>query len=145
MDALLILVNDGIYSPVIGSLQGSGDFTISLFDIRCRVQYKAFMRIEDVFDMYREDLEQVELWMEEALRSEVALISEIGHHLIGSGGKRFRPLLLLSAATLFGYEGEKRYPLSTVIEFIHIRIQCKERVRIQKRTKEFPLDFTDAF
>jgi len=57
--------------------------------------------------------------MDEALRSEVAMIPDIGHHLIGSGGKRFRPLLLLSTAALCGYKGEKRYALSAVIEFIH--------------------------
>ena len=77
------------------------------------------MKINDVFDMYRTDLEKVELWMEEALHSDVALIPEIGRHLIGSGGKRFRPLLLLTSAALFGYEGENKYPLATVIEFIH--------------------------
>jgi octaprenyl-diphosphate synthase len=94
-------------------------FLISPFDIRCGVKYKAVMQMNDVFDMYRIDLERVEFWMKEALQSEVALIPEIGHHLIGSGGKRLRPLLLLCAAALFGYEGEKKYPLSTVIEFIH--------------------------
>ncbi len=77
------------------------------------------MQINDVFVHFRKDLDQVETWMEEALQSDVAMIPEIGHHLIGSGGKRFRPLLLLSSASLCGYEGEKRYPLSAVIEFIH--------------------------
>jgi octaprenyl-diphosphate synthase len=77
------------------------------------------MQINDVFDIFRDDLDRVEAWMEEALQSNVTLIPEIGHHLIGSGGKRFRPLLLLSTAALCGYEGERRYPLSAVIEFIH--------------------------
>ncbi len=61
--------------------------------------------------------------MEESFRgyfhSEVTLIPEISDHLINSGGKRFRPLLLLIAAELCGYKGERRYPLSAVIEFIH--------------------------
>lgn len=69
--------------------------------------------------MFRTDLERVEAWMEMALQSEVNLIPEIGRHLIGSGGKRFRPLLLLSAASLCGYTGERCYPLAAVIEFIH--------------------------
>ena len=77
------------------------------------------MQIQDVFRTYGDDLKRVEEQMETHLRSGVHLIPEIIHHLIGSGGKRFRPLLLLSTASLCGYKGEKRYALSAVIEFIH--------------------------
>lgn len=77
------------------------------------------MQIQDVFRYYGNDLKRVEENMEMYLRSEVRLIPEIIHHLIGSGGKRFRPLLLLAASELCGYRGERRYPLSTIIEFIH--------------------------
>ena len=77
------------------------------------------MQIQDVFRYYGNDLKQVEENMEMHLRSEVRLIPEIIHHLIGSGGKRFRPLLLLASADLCGYRGERRYPLSAIIEYIH--------------------------
>ena len=77
------------------------------------------MQIQDVFHYFGSDLKRVEEHMEMYLRSEVRLIPEIIHHLIGSGGKRFRPLLLLAAAELCGYRGERRYPLSAIIEFIH--------------------------
>ncbi|MCE5264960.1 MAG: polyprenyl synthetase family protein [Deltaproteobacteria bacterium] len=77
------------------------------------------MQIQDVFHHYGNDLKKVEEHMEMYLRSEVRLIPEIIHHLVGSGGKRFRPLLLLAAADLCGYRGERRYPLSAIIEFIH--------------------------
>jgi len=77
------------------------------------------MQINDVFRHYGDDLKSVEEHMEMYLRSEVHLIPEVIHHLIGSGGKRFRPLLLLATSALCGYRGEKRYPLSAVIEFIH--------------------------
>ncbi len=77
------------------------------------------MQIQDVFRSYGDDLKSVEEHMEMYLRSEVHLIPEVIHHLIGSGGKRFRPLLLLATSALCGYRGEKRYPMSAVIEFIH--------------------------
>ena len=77
------------------------------------------MQIQEVFHYFGNDLKKVEDHMEIYLRSEVRLIPEIIHHLIGSGGKRFRPLLLLATAELCGYRGERRYPLSAVIEFIH--------------------------
>ena len=77
------------------------------------------MQIQDVFHYYGNDLKRVEEQMEMYLRSDVRLIPEIIHHLIGSGGKRFRPLLLLTASELCGYRGERRYPMSAIIEFIH--------------------------
>jgi len=77
------------------------------------------MQIQDVFRQYADDLKCVEDHMEMYLRSEVNLIPEVIHYIIGSGGKRFRPLLLLVASSLCGYKREKRYPLSAVIEFIH--------------------------
>jgi len=77
------------------------------------------MQIQDVFHYYGNDLKRVEEHMEIYLRSDVRLIPEIIHHLLGSGGKRFRPLLLLAASELCGYSGERRYPMSAIIEFIH--------------------------
>lgn len=77
------------------------------------------MQIQDVFRHYEDDLKCVEEHMEMYLRSEVYLIPEVIHYIIGSGGKRFRPLLLLASSSLCGYRDDKRYPLSAVIEFIH--------------------------
>jgi octaprenyl-diphosphate synthase len=77
------------------------------------------MHIQDVFNRYQADLQKVEGYMAAALRSDVSLIPQVSRHLIGSGGKRFRPLLLMTAAALCGYEGERRHPLAAVIEFIH--------------------------
>ena len=77
------------------------------------------MQIQDVFHYFGNDLKRVEEHMETYLRSEMRLVPEIIHHLIGSGGKRFRPLLLLATSELCGYRGERRYPLSAMIEFIH--------------------------
>ena len=77
------------------------------------------MQMQDVFHYFGDDLKRAGGYMETYLQSEVKLIPEIVHHLIGSGGKRFRPLLLLAASELCGYKGERRYPLAAVIEFIH--------------------------
>ncbi|MEI7671189.1 MAG: polyprenyl synthetase family protein [Deltaproteobacteria bacterium] len=77
------------------------------------------MQIQDVFQRYSNDLNRVEECMEECLRSDIHLIPQIIHHIIGSGGKRFRPLLLLAAADLCGYRGARRDNMSVVIEFVH--------------------------
>ncbi len=75
--------------------------------------------MQDVFNYYGEDLNRVEEHMQMCLRSEVRLIHEIVDHIIGSGGKRFRPLMLLASSGLCGYTGERRFPMSVVIEFVH--------------------------
>ncbi|MBN1662828.1 MAG: polyprenyl synthetase family protein [Deltaproteobacteria bacterium] len=77
------------------------------------------MQIQDVFNRYGDDLKRVEALMDIHIRSDVDIIPEVIGHLVGSGGKRFRPLLLLASADLCGYKGEARYALSAVIEFIH--------------------------
>lgn len=77
------------------------------------------MQIQDVFQRYSDDLNRVEECMEVSLRSDIHLIPQLIHHIIGSGGKRFRPLLLLAAADLCGYRGERRDSMSVVIEFVH--------------------------
>jgi octaprenyl-diphosphate synthase len=77
------------------------------------------MDMKDVLRRYDRDLRLVEEHLERYLGSEVRLIPVIIKHLIMSGGKRFRPLMLLTAADLCGYQGDRRFPLSAVIEFIH--------------------------
>jgi octaprenyl-diphosphate synthase len=77
------------------------------------------MQIQDVFSAYKDDLQQVERRINDNVTSEIKLIPEVAHHLIGSGGKRFRPLLLLICARLCGYRGKSRFPMATVMEFIH--------------------------
>ncbi|MDX2165196.1 MAG: polyprenyl synthetase family protein [Gammaproteobacteria bacterium] len=53
------------------------------------------------------------------LKSNVELISKIGDHIIHSGGKRLRPLLVLLSAKAFGYEGNSHIKLAAVIELLH--------------------------
>jgi len=53
------------------------------------------------------------------LSSDVVLINQIGHYIVGSGGKRLRPMLLLLAAKSLSYTGSNHLILAAVIEFIH--------------------------
>jgi octaprenyl-diphosphate synthase len=91
--------------------------------------------MQDVFQRYSDDLRRVEECMDIHLRSEIDLIPEIIQHLIGSGGKRFRPLLLLICADLCGYRGRKCYTLSAVIEFIHTATLLHDDVIDEAQTR----------
>jgi octaprenyl-diphosphate synthase len=53
------------------------------------------------------------------LSSDVALIRAIGDYIVGAGGKRLRPALLLLVARALGYRGTNDVLLAAVIEFIH--------------------------
>jgi octaprenyl-diphosphate synthase len=66
-----------------------------------------------------EDLKNVELQFKKDLQSDVPLIRKVGEYVLSSGGKRIRPALLLLAAKLCGYCGDRHVPLASVIEFIH--------------------------
>jgi len=65
------------------------------------------------------DLLAVDRIVRERLRSEVALIGTIGDYIVGAGGKRLRPAVLLLVARALGYHGSAHTVLAAVIEFIH--------------------------
>ena len=75
--------------------------------------------IEDIRRLVRADTRAVDRLILERLRSDVALINELGRYIINSGGKRLRPLLVLLAARACGYQGHSHIELAAVIEFIH--------------------------
>ncbi len=53
------------------------------------------------------------------LDSNVLLIRQVAEYIVGGGGKRLRPMLLLLSAGAFGYRGPHRHELAAVVEFIH--------------------------
>ncbi|MEM9898464.1 MAG: polyprenyl synthetase family protein, partial [Pseudomonadota bacterium] len=46
-------------------------------------------------------------------------IPKVAGHLMQAGGKRLRPLLTISAADLFGYDGNDHIKLAAAVELIH--------------------------
>ena len=54
-----------------------------------------------------------------SLDSDVALIGQIGEYIIGNGGKRLRPALVLHASRACDYTGTDHYLLGAVVEMIH--------------------------
>lgn len=46
-------------------------------------------------------------------------IPEVTAHLVEAGGKRLRPLLVLAAARMLGYDGPYHVHLAATVEFIH--------------------------
>ncbi|HEY2976672.1 MAG TPA: polyprenyl synthetase family protein, partial [Burkholderiaceae bacterium] len=62
---------------------------------------------------------QVDAVIRTRLSSDVALIDQISHYIIGAGGKRIRPRLVLLFAGALGFQGPERFELAAIVEFIH--------------------------
>jgi octaprenyl-diphosphate synthase len=77
------------------------------------------MKPSQLFPALAPDLEATDRVIRESLSSEVALVSTISDYIVGSGGKRVRPLLLLAVARALGYGGQHHHRLAAVVEFIH--------------------------
>jgi len=53
------------------------------------------------------------------LQTHVPLISQVGRHILLSGGKRVRPLLFLLSARMCGCQGNHLADFSTIFEYLH--------------------------
>ncbi len=69
--------------------------------------------------MIAEDMAAMDGVIKARLQSDVPLVSQVSSYIIGAGGKRLRPALLLLMCGALGYTGEQRYNLAAVVEFIH--------------------------
>ena len=66
-----------------------------------------------------DDMKQVDAVIRDRLKSDVVLIRQVADYVIGSGGKRLRPALVILSAGACGYAGRHHHELAAVVEFIH--------------------------
>lgn len=67
----------------------------------------------------QQDLSKVDQVINSALKSDVALISQVGQYIIGAGGKRLRPILTILSGKALNYQEDHLYTLAAMVEFIH--------------------------
>ena len=72
-----------------------------------------------IYAMAKDDLEDIEAALKNNLNPQIDLVSKIAGHILFSGGKRLRPLLMLLSSKLCGYQGKKHIIFSTVFEYLH--------------------------
>ncbi len=73
----------------------------------------------DIWETYRDELAEVEDQVRKNFDSQVTLVNTVAGHILSSGGKRLRPLLLLLCARLCGYTDREDLVLGSLIEYIH--------------------------
>jgi octaprenyl-diphosphate synthase len=75
--------------------------------------------METVTKLIADDLTNLESTIQHLITTKIGFIKEIVNHIIRSGGKRVRPILIILTARLCGHKGEKHIPYAAIIEFIH--------------------------
>jgi octaprenyl-diphosphate synthase len=77
------------------------------------------MQLEQIRAPVAGDLHRVDQTIVQRLASDIVLVNQISQYIIGSGGKRLRPLSVVLAARACGHQGDQHIPAAAIIEFIH--------------------------
>lgn len=73
----------------------------------------------NVTEIISQDLAQLEQSIDKLLTTKVTFIKEVVQHIVKSGGKRIRPILVILSAKLCGANKDQHIPYAAIIEFIH--------------------------
>lgn len=77
------------------------------------------MTIDRLRTLVSEEFNAVNHLIINKIQSDVGLIQDLSQHIVKSGGKRLRPLLVLLASNACGYKGTHHISLAAMIEFFH--------------------------
>ncbi len=77
------------------------------------------MSFESVKALVANDLQEVDRVIRNRLASDVVLVNQVAEYIIGSGGKRLRPLVVVVAAKACGSQNQRHTEAAAIIEFIH--------------------------
>jgi octaprenyl-diphosphate synthase len=77
------------------------------------------MKIAEIWEYFKDDLLLTEEKIRENLKTVAPAIETVGHHLLMSGGKRIRPMLVILSSSMLGYRGEMTSVLACSAESIH--------------------------
>jgi octaprenyl-diphosphate synthase len=72
-----------------------------------------------ILDMAASDLGEIETALKENVKTYLDIVSKVAGHILFSGGKRFRPLLMILSARICGYQGTYDKTFSVIFEYLH--------------------------
>lgn len=77
------------------------------------------MSFESVKALVGDDLQEVDRVIRKRLASDVVLINQVAEYIVGAGGKRLRPLVVVVTARACGATDLRNAEAAAIIEFIH--------------------------
>ena len=77
------------------------------------------MTVDQIRELAAPDMARVNTVIQTKLASDVALINQLSQYIIGAGGKRFRPMVLMLAAQALGGTSPWAAQMAAVVELIH--------------------------
>lgn len=77
------------------------------------------MTVDRLRALVGSDFDSVNHLIIDKIQSQVGLIQDLSQHIVESGGKRLRPLLVLLASNACGYSGSDHISLAAMVEFFH--------------------------
>jgi octaprenyl-diphosphate synthase len=75
--------------------------------------------MDEIIALIKDDLEKLEHSIERLLTTRITFIKEVVYHIVRSGGKRIRPILVILSSRMCGYRGDQHLPYAAIVEFIH--------------------------
>jgi octaprenyl-diphosphate synthase len=91
--------------------------------------------MENIAKLIADDLKRLEQSIDKLLTTRVSFIREVVHHIIKSGGKRIRPILVILSARLSGCTDYRHIPYAAIVEFIHTATLLHDDVVDNARTR----------
>jgi octaprenyl-diphosphate synthase len=76
-------------------------------------------QIRQVFGPVLDRLDEVEKFFDREFKAAQPMVRDVATYVLGSGGKRLRPALVLLVSRMLGYKGERDVRYAAVLEMIH--------------------------
>lgn len=108
------IASPGLPRGILGDALADGRFRTRLYN-----KNQMLMSVNEIRDLVGRDLDNLDETIRSRLASDVVLVNQVAHYIIGGGGKRLRPLLVLIAAKACDYRGPHHIDAAAIIEFIH--------------------------
>lgn len=77
------------------------------------------MQLDSLLDPVAPDMARVNEFLRDAFASSLPLIHSLSDHIIGSGGKRLRPAVLMMSARACGITNDAHIQLAAAVEIVH--------------------------
>jgi octaprenyl-diphosphate synthase len=100
---------------------------------------------EIISALIADDMRAVDEVIRDSLQSDVVLVRQVSQYIIGNGGKRLRPALVVLSAGCCGYEGAAHHRLAAVVEFIHTATLLHDDVVDESSLRRGKATANDAF